>query len=100
MVRYRFETSTVVKELDMSIQSITEESFVQTLTTVLFGDKTPPFELQVVGSMDADILIIRRNYSKRFKPEAAKKVEKTKRKRRWKSPEPLLDIARRRGWIA
>jgi len=87
--------------MDGDASTMTNEVFIQRLTTHIFKDTVPPFQLKLVGSMSEEVIVIKRCYSTRFqrttpseKPQAVPK----KRKRRWKSPEPLLDIMRRRGY--
>jgi len=100
MVRYRFETSSREKSIDVNIQTTSSEEFLQLIIRQIFADKPPSFELELVGALQDDVVVLRRTYTKRF--ETTKPVKKprvlvkTKRKRRWRSPEPLLDIVRRR----
>ena len=101
MVRYRFETSSLVRELQVDASSMTEKSFLQHVLQHIFKDKQPPFELKLVGSMDDEVILLRRCYTSRFKKSEKKEppaVVRKKRKRRWKSPEPLLEIMRKRGY--
>ena len=100
MIRYRFETSTTEHEMDGDASTMTTEVFIQQLTAHIFKDKVPPFKLEVVGPLDEKVIVIRRCYSNRFqrtKPTEKPPVAPKKRKRRWRSPEPLVNIMRRRG---
>ena len=102
MVRYRFETSSTVYEMDGDASSMTESTLVERIVVHIFKDKLPPFELKLVGSITDEVIVLKRCYSSRFKRTECRTVPTTgpkkKRKRRWRSPEPLLDIMRRRGY--
>ena len=86
--------------MDGDASAMTERTLVECIVVHIFKDNLPPFELKLVGSINDEVIVLKRCYSSRFKRTEHWTVSNPKkRKRRWRSPEPLLDVMRKRGYI-
>jgi hypothetical protein len=97
MTKYRFETSDEIREVDVS--ATTESHLIDVIIKSLFGTDEPPFSLKLQSKITDCPVVVRRIYRQNFEQDAqpvASAPKRKKMKRRWRSPEPLLDIVRRR----
>lgn len=99
MTKYRFETSDEIREVDVSATN--EGHLIDVILESLFGEEEPSFSLKLKSKITDSPVVVQRIYRQNFEQEAppvASAPKRKKMKRRWKSPEPLLDIVRRRQY--
>ena len=99
MTSYRFETSDDVRQINVS--STGEDHLLCTILKSLFQDEEPSFSLKLLSKITDRPVVVQRVYRQDFEPKTLQSVGapiRKKMKRRWKSPEPLLNIVRRRQY--